>query len=217
MIRVGTRLSTSTMKIFPVGYKALLLEFDDQQTVLNFYAEINRRHKEGWCPHLIEAIPAERTILLNGLDEPSTIAQELLSWSPPQYSTIVGPLVEIPTVYNGQDLDQVARLWDMTRHEVVATHISICFYAAFCGFTPGFAYLIGLPTELTIPRRSTSRPIVPAGSVGLAGEYTGIYPRPSPGGWQLIGRTDLLLWDEYKEPPALLAPGMQVRFIDATP
>lgn len=86
------------------------------------------------------------------------------------------------------------------------------FRVAFCGFAPGFGYLTGLPERLHVPRRRTPRTTVPAGSVALAGPYAGVYPRPSPGGWQLIGRTGAQLWDPGREPAALLAPGTEVRF-----
>ena len=96
--------------------------------------------------------------------------------------------------------------------QVIAAHSSAQWTVAFCGFAPGFAYLTGGPPELQVPRRATPRKQVPAGAVGLAGEFTGIYPRPSPGGWQLIGRTDARLWDLQRETPALLQPGQAVRF-----
>lgn len=205
------------MNILPVGPRALLVEFDDQQMVLSFYAEINRRRQTGWGPSITEVIPAARTLLLDGLEDPANVANELLGWSPPEHYSLKGPLVEIPTIYDGWDLDEVARRWGMTRKEAVTTHVSTHFYVAFCGFAPGFAYLLGLPSELSVPRRSTSRSMVPAGSVALAGEHTGIYPRPSPGGWQLIGRTNLVLWDESRNPAALLTPGVQVRFVETAP
>jgi KipI family sensor histidine kinase inhibitor len=104
----------------------------------------------------------------------------------------------------------------MTRDEVVATHTSTEFVVAFCGFAPGFAYCSGLPENLSVPRLDSPRTKVPAGSVGLAGPYTGVYPTPSPGGWQLIGRTELVLWDVDRDPPATLAPGTGVRFTVAS-
>ncbi|MHB8190216.1 MAG: 5-oxoprolinase subunit B family protein [Ferrimicrobium sp.] len=205
------------MNVLPVGLRALLLEFDDQQAVLGFYAEIERRRREGWCPSLIEVIPGARTLLLDGLDRPGDVALEVLNWSLPHLSPLVGRLFEVPTVYDGQDLDEVAHLWGMTHSEAVATHASTHFYVAFCGFAPGFSYLAGLPSELSVPRRPTPRSAVPTGSVALAGDYTGIYPRSSPGGWQLIGRTDLVLWEEGRHPPALLTPGARVRFVEVAP
>jgi KipI family sensor histidine kinase inhibitor len=103
----------------------------------------------------------------------------------------------------------------MTVAEAVATHTSTDFVVAFCGFAPGFAYCTGLPDELTVPRHADPRPRVPAGSVGLAGEFTGVYPTASPGGWRLLGRTDLTLWEPDREQPATLAPGTRVRFVQA--
>ncbi len=117
--------------------------------------------------------------------------------------------------YDGADLDEVARLWDMTRGEAVATHTGTDFVVAFCGFAPGFAYCTGLPEPLHVPRRDSPRTRVPAGSVGLAGEFTGVYPNASPGGWQLLGVTDLTLFDVTAEPPALLSPGTRIRFSEA--
>lgn len=89
------------------------------------------------------------------------------------------------------------------------------FRVAFCGFAPGFGYLTGLPERFHLPRRATPRTAVPAGSLALAGEYAGVYPRSSPGGWQLIGSTDAVLWDPQREPAALFAPGVRVRFTEA--
>ena len=125
--------------------------------------------------------------------------------------------VTVPVRYDGDDLDDVARSLGLTVPQLIDVHSSGDWAVAFIGFAPGFAYLArhdAAPRSLDIPRRSTSRASVPAGAVGLAGEFSGIYPRSSPGGWQLIGHTDLPLWDEARENPALLEPGMRVRFID---
>jgi KipI family sensor histidine kinase inhibitor len=120
--------------------------------------------------------------------------------------------VEIEVVYDGPDLAEVARLTGLDEHEVVEAHTGTPWRIAFGGFAPGFAYLTGGDARLTVPRRDEPRTTVPAGAVGLAGEYSGVYPRPSPGGWQLIGRTDAVLWDAERDPPAMLAPGGTVRF-----
>ena len=109
--------------------------------------------------------------------------------------------------YDGPDLDEVARLTGLTHAEVVAAHTGTPWRVAFGGFAPGFAYLVGGDPRLHVPRRDRPRPSVPAGSVGLAGEFSGVYPRSSPGGWQLLGTTDAVLWDADRDPPALLAPG----------
>jgi len=95
---------------------------------------------------------------------------------------------------------------------VIAAITAAELTVAFGGFAPGFGYLTGLPKQLHVPRRATPRTRVPAGAVGLAGEFAGVYPRPSPGGWQLVGRTDVVLFDPNREPPALLSPGTRVRF-----
>lgn len=115
-------------------------------------------------------------------------------------------------MYDGPDLAAVAELTGLTEEEVVAAHTGSSWQVAFGGFAPGFAYLAGGDPRLQVPRRDQPRTTVPAGSVGLAGEFSGVYPRASPGGWQLIGRTDLVLWDLDRDPPALLAAGLRVRF-----
>jgi KipI family sensor histidine kinase inhibitor len=121
-------------------------------------------------------------------------------------------VVTIPVRYDGDDLAEVAAILGMRPEEVVALHTGSSWRVAFGGFAPGFAYLVTDHDRLTVPRRSTPRTRVPAGSVGLAGEFSGVYPRSSPGGWQLIGRTDAVLWDASADPPALLRPGAAVRF-----
>jgi KipI family sensor histidine kinase inhibitor len=133
------------------------------------------------------------------------------STAPHQAVSEVAP-VEITVVYDGPDLTEVARLTGLAEDEIVAAHTGTPWRIAFGGFAPGFAYLTGGDPRLSVPRRDEPRTTVPAGAVGLAGEYSGVYPRPSPGGWQLIGRTDAVLWDADRDPPALLAPGGSVRF-----
>ena len=122
-------------------------------------------------------------------------------------------LVTIPVRYDGPDLDDVARHTGLTVAEVTAAHEASRWEVAFCGFVPGFAYLVGGDPRLEVPRRSIPRTVVPAGAVALAGRYSGIYPRPSPGGWQLIGSTSAVLFDPHREAPALLRPGDRVRFV----
>ncbi|MGH9063860.1 MAG: 5-oxoprolinase subunit B family protein [Acidimicrobiales bacterium] len=203
------------MRVLPVGPRALLVELADEEAVLGLHAEIGRRRRAGWQESLTDVVPAACTVLLDGLDDPRGAAADLLSWPRSGGARLVlGRLVELPTVYDGADLDEVARCWGMTRREAVATHAGTAFHVAFCGFSPGFAYLAGLPHQLAVPRRPTPRPAVSAGTVALAGQHTGIYPRRSPGGWQLIGRTDVVLWDVDREPAALLPPGTRVRFVE---
>jgi KipI family sensor histidine kinase inhibitor len=122
--------------------------------------------------------------------------------------------VELEVRNDGVDLAEVARLTGLGPDEVVAAHTGQDWVVAFSGFAPGFGYLRGLSGDqpLTVPRRDQSRVRVPAGAVALAAGYTGVYPRSSPGGWQLIGSTQARLWDVERDPPALLRPGVRVRF-----
>jgi len=124
-------------------------------------------------------------------------------------------VLEIPVRYDGPDLAEVAARTGLTTAEVVTAHTATDWQVAFGGFAPGFAYLVGGDRRLRVPRRPEPRTAVPAGAVGLAGEYSAVYPRSSPGGWQLVGRTDVPVWDVERDPPALLQPGTLVRFVDA--
>jgi len=129
-----------------------------------------------------------------------------------------GSPVEIAVRYggaDGPDLDEVADRHDLRPADVVELHAGARYRVLFLGFAPGFAYLGGLPAALATPRKATPRARVPAGSVGIAGEQTGVYPLSMPGGWQLIGRTDARLWDSGRAAPALLRPGDRVRFVPA--
>jgi len=121
--------------------------------------------------------------------------------------------VEIPVHYDGQDLENVARLHQLTPEQVIAIHSGAEYLVYFLGFSPGFPYMGGLPEAIATPRLPAPRRMVPAGSVGIAGGQTGIYPVASPGGWRLIGRTDLVLFDPQRNPPTLLEAGDRVRFL----
>lgn len=197
-----------------VGDDALLLECGDPGRVRAAYAEAQRRRDAGalWCT---DVVPAATTVLLDGLRQREEVLGGLGEWVLGPEGDATGPLVELPVTYDGPDLADVARHCGMAVDDVVERHRRTDFVVAFCGFAPGFAYLSGLPRELHVPRRQDPRSQVPAGSVGLAGEFTGVYPRSSPGGWQLIARTRERLWDLGQDPPALLAPGTRVRFTDA--
>ena len=198
------------MKVVPFGDAALLVELDDLDAVLGLAAAVRSAEFAG----VLDVVPAARTVLV--VLEPGTaldpLAQELTSLSPASLSALAGSSVEIDVDYDGPDLAEVARLTGLTEDEVVAAHTGTPWRVAFGGFAPGFAYLADGDPRLAVPRRDEPRTTVPAGAVGLAGEYSGVYPRPSPGGWQLIGRTDASLWDADRDPPALLAPGGTVRF-----
>jgi KipI family sensor histidine kinase inhibitor len=133
----------------------------------------------------------------------------------------VGPdgpaaVVEIQVRYEGPDLAEVAAITGLTTAEVIAAHTGQPWRCAFAGFAPGFCYLTGGDPRLDVPRRHESRTSVPAGSVALAGGFSAVYPRESPGGWQLIGSTDAVLWDVDRQPPALLQSGGWVRFVDVS-
>jgi allophanate hydrolase subunit 1 len=124
-----------------------------------------------------------------------------------------GGVVEVVVRYDGPDLADVALVTGLDEEEVVSAHTGTVWRVAFGGFAPGFAYLVGGDPRLRVPRLDSPRSTVPAGSVGLAGEFSGVYPRASPGGWRLLGRTDAVLWDPQRDPPALLRPGVTVRFV----
>lgn len=195
------------MQLRRFGRDHLLVELDDAQQALAVYDEARRRGVRAG-----DIVSAARTVLFEAVDDVDALAASLPSWETSGTST-TGDLVEVPTTYDGEDLDDVAHRWDMTRDEVVATHTGAELVVAFCGFAPGFPYCTGLPGRLAVPRLDSPRPRVPAGAVGLAGPFTGIYPTASPGGWRLIGRTDLVLWDVERDPPATLVPGTRVRFV----
>ncbi|MFJ2649283.1 5-oxoprolinase subunit PxpB [Streptomyces sp. NPDC087420] len=196
----------------PVGDRALLVELADGEETAAFRAELLRRRAAGTLPAVREIVPAARTVLLDGLDDPAGFAAGLLTWELPPPDSPGSATVSLPVRYDGPDLAEVAALWGMSEREVVRIHTAAEFRVAFCGFAPGFGYLTGLGERYAVPRRATPRTAVPAGSVGLAGPYTGVYPRSSPGGWQVIGTTDTVLWDASREPAALLSPGTRVRF-----
>ncbi|MYT28924.1 MULTISPECIES: 5-oxoprolinase subunit PxpB [unclassified Streptomyces] len=199
--------------VLPVGEHGLLIELARAEDAEALHAELLRRAADGRLPAVREIVPAARTVFLDGLADPGALAVELPGWHLPPPAAGDRAAVEIPVHYDGPDLADVAALWGVSADEVVRRHSATAFRVAFCGFAPGFGYLTGLPEHLHVPRRENPRTRVPVGSVGLAGPYTGVYPRSSPGGWQLIGRTEAVLWDPRREPAALLAPGTPVRFV----
>ena len=196
------------MRILPLGDRAVLVEVDDTAAALALAQWARGRQVAE------DVVPAARTVLFSGVDDPGTLERDLAGWRP-EPRPAAGSLVEVVVTYDGPDLESIAGRWGMTRAEAVATHTALEYVAAFCGFAPGFAYLAGLPAELAVPRLATPRPRVPAGSVAVADNWSGIYPTASPGGWLLLGRTAQVLWDPQAEPPALLAPGTRVRFVEA--
>lgn len=202
------------MRLLPCGDAAVLAELDDLDAVLDLYGALLDTALSG----VVDVVPAARTLLVRfdpSKTDAGAVARTLRSTRPrggssrPKHAP-----VEIPVRYDGDDLPDVARLTGLPEAEVVDLHTSIEWTVAFVGFAPGFGYLVGGDERLHVPRRDDPRTRVPTGSVGLAGPFSGVYPRDSPGGWQLIGRTDAVLWDLDRDPPALLVPGAQVRFRD---
>lgn len=203
------------MKVLPFGDRAILAEFDALDETMGAFRALDAAR----LPGVLELVPAARTVLVR-LDPTrlSLLAAEqwLLGAPTAGPDTQNGPSVTIPVRYDGPDLASTAELLGISPAELVSRHSLAEWHCAFIGFAPGFAYLVS-GAGLDVPRRATSRPAVPAGSVGLAGEFTGVYPRSSPGGWQLIGTTRATLWDETRwdetrEPPSTITPGMTVRF-----
>ncbi|MCO8305720.1 allophanate hydrolase subunit 1 [Streptomyces sp. RKCA744] len=202
-----------TIRSLPVGEHGLLVELDSGEAAEALHAELLRRAAARRLPAVREIVPAARTVFLDGLADPGRLAAELPGWRIPPLDRDDSATVEVPVRYDGPDLAGVAELWGVTPEEAVRIHSATEFRVAFCGFAPGFGYLTGLPERFHVPRHATPRTRVPVGSVALAGAYTGVYPRSSPGGWQLIGTTDAVLWDTAREPAALFAPGTRVRFV----
>ncbi|MFE6336784.1 5-oxoprolinase subunit PxpB [Streptomyces sp. NPDC057806] len=202
------------MRTLRVGGDALLVEVSSGEQAQALHAELLRRRAEGSLSAR-EIVPAARTVLLDGVPDPARLASELTACEVPAAPPRAREVVELPVRYDGPDLADVAAHWGVRPEEVARIHADTEFTVAFCGFAPGFGYLTGLPARYDVPRRDTPRTAVPAGSVALAGPYTGVYPRSSPGGWQLIGTTDAVLWDHTRVPAALLAPGTRVRFVPA--
>ena len=197
------------MNVLPYGDEAVLVEPDDASTVLLLAAVL------GKVRGVREVIPAARTVLVRA-------APAVLAGLPQQLPALVsdggaGASADVDQVvldvrYDGPDLATTADELGISAAELVRRHAAADYVVAFCGFAPGFAYLRGLDESLHVARRSEPRTRVPAGSVGIAGEFTGVYPRESPGGWRLLGSTGAALWDLERTPPALLTPGACVRF-----
>ena len=198
-----------TRRLLPYGADAVLLECADLAETQRLRPAIQPRF-----PAVTEIVPGARTLLLR-LEQPLSAReqQDLLDLPGVDLASTDEPdTVSIPVDYSGPDLAEVADRTGMDPDELVVVHTGQVWTVAFCGFAPGFGYLAGEHDRLRVPRRERPRTTVPAGAVGLADAFSGIYPRSGPGGWQLIGRTDATLWDLDRDPPALLRPGTRVRF-----
>ena len=198
--------------MLPYGDRALLVEVADLAAV----AAVRTALERAPLPGQRDLVPAARTVLVVLDRQPTGLDVETLRRLDPDAPTrgTAAAAVELPVVFDGDDLADVAELTGRTVPAVVELLTAVELTVAFCGFAPGFGYLTGLPADFHLPRRATPRTRVPAGSVALAGPFAGVYPQASPGGWQLVGRTDAVLFDVDRDPPALLAPGTAVRFRD---
>lgn len=203
----------------PYGDAALLVDLPDLAAVRALDTALRAAPPTG----VEDLVPAARTLLLRlapGTDTAATRGLVQATWAGLDAAVLTGqervgtgaePLV-LDVHYDGADLADVAATTGLTVADVVARHTAPVYEVAFGGFMPGFAYLTGLDPVLHVPRRDSPRERVPAGSVAIAGEFTAVYPAATPGGWQLLGRTEVELFDVDRDPPALLAPGTRVRF-----
>ena len=209
-------MTRTGVRVLPAGTDGLLAEVADLDEALALFASLRDDPPAG----VTELVPAARTVLVRfdpARTSAAALSADLGGRVLGQAPTARGRVVEVPVSYDGADLAEVARLCGLDPAEVVRRHTATPWTVAFTGFAPGFGYLSGGDPRLDVPRRAEPRTAIPAGSVGLAGRFSGVYPRASPGGWQLIGRTGVELWDVRRDEPALLAPGMRVQFVDAGP
>ncbi|MBD8688275.1 MULTISPECIES: 5-oxoprolinase subunit B/C family protein [unclassified Rhizobium] len=201
------------MRFLPVSLTTILVELADLDQTLALFASLQAHPVEG----IEETVPAARTLMIRF--RPEIISAQALAAdiATRDLSAKIAPsdqLIEIPVRYNGEDLADVAELTGLSVDEVIKRHTQSEFTVAFSGFAPGFGYLVGGDPTLHVPRRQSPRTRIPAGSVALAGAFSGVYPQNSPGGWQIIGTTPLKMWDIEREPGALFQPGYRVRFFD---
>ena len=197
------------MRARAAGDAALLVEPDGPAAALAGALRAER------ISGVLDAVAGARTVLV--MTEPGSwdlgeLAERVAAVPVPRADPAGQALAEIPVLYDGPDLAEVARLTGRPASEVIARHAAGQYTVGWLGFSPGFGYLTGLDPVLEVPRLATPRLRVPAGSVAIAGGLSAVYPSESPGGWRLLGRTTAALWNAGREPPALLAPGMRVRF-----
>lgn len=210
-----------SLRLLPCGEHAVLVELEGLPQVLAAEALVRAECDQGdgvWG-RVLDVVPAATTLLVTtaGSADTATIRRELpvlLGSLEHNQVTRDAELITIEVSYDGPDLDEIASLTGLSVAEVIAAHTGTRWQVAFGGFAPGFAYLSGGDRRLEVPRRTQPRTKVPVGAVGLAGSFSGIYPKASPGGWQLLGTTTAPLWELHRDPPALLRPGCQVQFVD---
>lgn len=206
-------------RLLPSGEAALLVECDNLEEVLALHDALEVALREARGPAgVIELVPAARSILV--VIDPAVIPLEsVATWvrripaeAGSRSAGVRSEPVAIPVAYDGEDLAATAALLAISPEALVARHTDAEWRVAFVGFAPGFGYLVSDDWPYEVPRLEAPRIRVPAGAVALAGVFGGVYPRPSPGGWRLIGRTDSSLWNPESDQPALLAPGRRIRF-----
>ena len=199
---------SADVRVMPYGDRAVLVEVGDAGSVLPVRAALDG------VAGVHETVPAARTVLVRldpAVIDSAEIARIARS-AGPSVAAATTDTVRLAVSYDGPDLAPLAGELGISADDLVARHAGVEYTVAFCGFSPGFAYLTGLDPFLQVPRLAEPRRSVPAGSVAIAGEYTGVYPRSSPGGWRLLGRTPAVLWDSSRSQPALLRPGCRVVF-----
>ncbi len=197
-----------TAVVRPAGDRGALIDVADNATAVNVARALAGR------ADLVDVVPGHRTVLVTWRRERPRDLDEVVA----NAGVTGAPLdadrcIEIPVSYDGLDLDDVARIVGLSPEEVVVRHAAPEYTVGFLGFAPGFAYLLGGDERLEVPRLSRPRPRVTAGTVAIAGPYSSVYPRESPGGWRLLGHTSLMLFDAGRESPALLQCGDRVRFV----
>jgi len=221
-----TALEPAAIRVLPYGRQALLVELADAAAVTRFHRALKLRRPAG----VVELVPAARTVLVRF--DRTLIASDALHYLllavgaddrtapddvPTASASDPAAPIEIPVRYDGADLAAVADEAGMSVEQVIARHLHPLYTCAFCGFAPGFSYLIGMDPALHVARLDQPRTRVPAGSVAIAGQFTAVYPGASPGGWRLLGATDAPMWDADRTRPALVPPGTRVRFMPARP
>ncbi len=204
------------MRIRAYGRSALLIELGSLEEVLGLQVAL----RDDPPPGLVETVPAARTVMVSFDPSETThaaVSNAVRSRQVHEYRIGTGPEVDVPVRYDGPDLEHVAEMTSYGPRDVVQRHLAGRYVVAFLGFAPGFYFLAGGNATLRVPRRATPRTEVARGAVGLAGEFTGIYPSSGPGGWQIVGHTAADLWDMARIPSALLEPGTRIRFHEVRP
>jgi KipI family sensor histidine kinase inhibitor len=216
------------VKLLYAGETAVVIEFGNEisesiNRQLTFVVNaLDKAKNAGHIAGIRDLLPTYRSILVS-FDPLRISAQEIFDEAAKAFTAYSatdasggGEVIEIPVLYGGEagpDLDHIAQHTGFSTDEVIKRHSSPEYLIYMIGFTPGFPYLGGMPKEIATPRLTTPRQIIPAGSVGIAGEQTGIYPMESPGGWQLLGRTPLKVFDSAREEPFLLNAGQYLKFV----